>query len=479
MDAQQVRSDCVGTSYRGQVNSGNGCQVYDTDIYENWDASGSGAGDTDLWYVRSGGDAWFFYFEIETRLSWDYDASGESRAYQVELDVDAATEANRGDYLLTYQPSRSHQGMTWRVVDQGGDGRVTGYRDANNDVGGAVPLSPEFNCGGCDGYETGFPTTNAVLARIVLRGGKWVVQLAIRASALGSVSSARARMWAGQQGARAAAKFTYHDHRNAQSLNGARLDNSGSADSLDWVQATIQPGPSVLPDGGQNLAQLPSNGVPYTFTFTLVNPRATATTFGLKAFGSAAAAIGVVWVDGSAGDTTTVTVPAGASMVITVQYLVAVAAPGTRDTLWLRASVGSASDVGFAEVTVVRPEILIGKAVAPSGTAPPGADLTYTVTVTNAGSRNAVNVVSVDSLATQLEFKVGSLTSALPAGLTATVQYSNDGGAGWGYAPVSLGCGAPANYDGCVTHIRWTLQNDLGSAAPNNAGSYQYVARVK
>jgi uncharacterized repeat protein (TIGR01451 family) len=117
--------------------------------------------------------------------------------------------------------------------------------------------------------------------------------------------------------------------------------------------------------------------------------------------------------------------------------------------------------------------------VNPNGTVPPGTDLTYTVTVTNSGSEDAVNVVAVDSLAAELEFKVGSVSDSLPAGVTVSVHYSDDGGATWAYSPASLGCGAPTDYDGCVTYIRWTLQNPLGSVPPDNTGSFEFVARIK
>jgi hypothetical protein len=47
------------------------------------------------------------------------------------------------------------------------------------------------------------------------------------------------------------------------------------------------------------------------------------------------------------------------------------------------------------------------------------------------------------------------------------------------YTPVSLGCGAPATYDACVTHIRWTLLNPLISVAPDNTGDVQFIASIK
>jgi hypothetical protein len=60
-----------------------------------------------------------------------------------------------------------------------------------------------------------------------------------------------------------------------------------------------------------------------------------------------------------------------------------------------------------------------------------------------------------------------------------TVEYSDDGGATWIYSPVSEGCGAPVGYDGCVDRIRWSLQDPLSSAAPDNEGDMEFVARIK
>ena len=55
----------------------------------------------------------------------------------------------------------------------------------------------------------------------------------------------------------------------------------------------------------------------------------------------------------------------------------------------------------------------------------------------------------------------------------------DDAGASWTYTPLSAGCSAPSTYDGCVTHIRWTLQNDLSSVGPDNTGNVEFVARIK
>ena len=130
-------------------------------------------------------------------------------------------------------------------------------------------------------------------------------------------------------------------------------------------------------------------------------------------------------------------------------------------------------------LTVLRPEITLGKTVNPNGTQPPGTDLTYTVDVTNAGTDDAVDLVAVDSLPPEVQFKVGTVADSLPAGVTVTVEYSDDGGSTWTYTPVSEGCSAPAGYDGCVTHIRWTFNANLGAVAPDNRGTLEYVARIR
>jgi uncharacterized repeat protein (TIGR01451 family) len=117
--------------------------------------------------------------------------------------------------------------------------------------------------------------------------------------------------------------------------------------------------------------------------------------------------------------------------------------------------------------------------VAPNGSLPPGTDLTYTLTITNNGSEDAAGVQILDSLAAELQFKVGSVVNNLPAGVGVTVEYSNDGGVSWTYVPASGGCGAPAGYDGCVTHIRWKLNGSLTSAAPDNTGNVRFLALIR
>jgi len=158
------------------------------------------------------------------------------------------------------------------------------------------------------------------------------------------------------------------------------------------------------------------------------------------------------------------------------------AASGTMDTLIFKArAVGSpaTADTGKLTVTVIRPTMTIAKSVSPGGTQLPGANLTYTVALSNIGSSNAASVVVVDTLPAAVFFQVGSVVNTLPAGVSALVDYSNNGGATWTYVPTSGGCGAPAGYDGCVNRVRWRLQNPLSSTAPNNTGTLQFVTQIR
>ncbi|MDH3569746.1 MAG: DUF11 domain-containing protein, partial [Gemmatimonadota bacterium] len=274
---------------------------------------------------------------------------------------------------------------------------------------------------------------------------------------------------------------------------GLDVNNDKFPDAFDDKTKTIIAGGLtygvvVTPDSTA-VTQLPTNGTNYTTTFNVKNTGNTPDGFDLVATTTPGTAITVVSITGpgvTPGGTPSMAERAalapGDSVVVTVTYSVAAAGVGTVDQLVFTArSQGNAAveDDGKLLLTVSGPRITISRAVNPNGTVPPGTDLTYTVTVTNSGSEDAVNVVAVDSLAAELEFKVGSVSDSLPAGVTVSVQYSDDGGATWAYTPASLGCGAPTDYDGCVTHIRLALQNVLGSVAPDNTGSFEYVARIK
>jgi uncharacterized repeat protein (TIGR01451 family) len=150
------------------------------------------------------------------------------------------------------------------------------------------------------------------------------------------------------------------------------------------------------------------------------------------------------------------------------------------------------SDFGAITITITSlpppvPNVGLTKSVSPAGAPQPGADLTYSIAFSNTGTGAATNFRIIDpnpstglKLNASTEFKVGSVSSSLgTTGLTANVAYSNDDGSTFTYVPVSGAGGAPAGYDGNVTHIRWTFSGSLSQTAPNNTGSVSFVVRVK
>jgi uncharacterized repeat protein (TIGR01451 family) len=238
-------------------------------------------------------------------------------------------------------------------------------------------------------------------------------------------------------------------------------------------------------------SQLPSNGVNYTVAFTVTNTGngSGSTSYDLLTAKRPGTVLTTVSIAGpgitqSANpDSARLTsLLAGSSAIATVTYAVAMAASGTKDTLVFKARAvlsPATADTGKLTLTVVRPTMTVAKSVSPGGTHLPGANLTYTVTLTNIGSSNAASVVVVDTLPPAVLFKVGSIVNSLPAGVSVVVAYSNNGGATWTYVPTSGGCGAVAGYDGCVNRVRWSLQSPLSSTAPNNTGTLQLVTQIR
>lgn len=246
-------------------------------------------------------------------------------------------------------------------------------------------------------------------------------------------------------------------------------------------------GVSVTPHTG-TASRLPSNGTSYTAAFS-VNNTGNATTSYVLLTGNRTGRLTTISLTGigvtQAGNPDSaevVAVGAGEAALVTVTYSVDNAAEGSIDTLVFRAfALGSptTSDSGFHIVTLVKPSVTVVKSVNPSGTATPGTDLTYTTTLTNAGSEKAASVVHVDTLPAQLGFKMGSVVTTVPAGMSATVDYSSNGGATWSYTPQSAGCGAPAGYDYCVREIRTSLGDAQGNMGPNKIVEIVFVAKVK
>ena len=247
----------------------------------------------------------------------------------------------------------------------------------------------------------------------------------------------------------------------------------------------------VTLNGVDSLPRLPSNGTSYAYKYTVTNNSSVLEDFDLfgypgdtlATFLTVDSIIGPNVTGGATADSARITgVAASGVDSAFVWYSVANVAAGTLDSLYLNSrslSDTTVSDPGWAFIQVVKPNLTTGKVVSPSGTQLPGTELTYTVTITNDGSDDATGVVVLDSLPAELDFKVGTVVNNLPSGVTATVEYSDDAGSTWTYVPVSAGCSAPANFDSCVTHVRWTLDNDLSYVGPDNTGNVEFVARIQ
>ena len=191
------------------------CQNYNKDTYENWNPNDHGAGDTDFKTFSLGSDDHYFYFELVFRKGWDYDNSGESRKYYLEID-DGTT-----GYYLFYQPKREDLKANWQ--DKGGSGEVEVYTGSpakgyNNDLKGGKNLkSGDF------------------YVRLV----KGNVQLALNKKKIGSPSSISVRAYAGQNSTIEKDKIQWNKHNTKSDLRGF-----GGFDSTYWL--SLNPNPPVI-----------------------------------------------------------------------------------------------------------------------------------------------------------------------------------------------------------------------------------------
>jgi uncharacterized repeat protein (TIGR01451 family) len=182
-----------------------------------------------------------------------------------------------------------------------------------------------------------------------------------------------------------------------------------------------------------------------------------------------------VFYDAGGSPITSVTLAAGASANITARLTVpAGATVGTIETGVLTATgqVTLVFDNATDVTSIVAGNLALNKSVSPVGDQVPGTDLTYTVDYQNIGTYGLTNIVIYDAMPSFTEFQVGSeTTGTAPAGVTGiTVEFSDDNGATWTYAPVSGGGGAPAGYDGNVTNVRWVFTGNLAAGDASTAG---------
>jgi len=273
----------------------------------------------------------------------------------------------------------------------------------------------------------------------------------------------------------------------AGSFDPASANNDGSAAGAR-VTTTVTSSVVVTPDGLPSARARLAGGA-YGEPFTVRNASPVAGSYLLSQRVTAVGAAGTfVTVDSVTGPG--ITAPASyasaalplagrTSYVYTVWYRVA-AGDTAVNTQFLRAQAVSDSllrDDGFVEVRRVRPVLTLTKSVSPAGTLPSGAELTYTLHLTNVGEFAARSVTVTDSVPRQLLLKVGSVSQTLPSGMSATVTYLD--GSGAAVTPGASGCAVAGGFDSCVRRIIWTLSGDLPAGASLSDGRFAFIARIK
>jgi uncharacterized repeat protein (TIGR01451 family) len=236
-----------------------------------------------------------------------------------------------------------------------------------------------------------------------------------------------------------------------------------------------------------SVSQLPSNGTAYSESLTVRNTGLNASAYVVRGSTGGTAVV----VDSIRGPGVTFgTLPdsalspsllPGAVATVAVFYTVLDVTAGTSDVITFEATVEVAPSVLDSDVTavdVVRPFLGMTKLATVAGDPIPGAAVTYQMTVTNLGTEAAAQVEVVDSLPAEVAFVIGSASATLPGGITATLEF-DDGSDLWTYTPLSEACGAPVGLDGCVRAIRWTLDNPLPSAAPDNVAVFSFTAAIR
>src|SRR5262249_5222290 len=194
--------------------------------------------------------------------------------------------------------------------------------------------------------------------------------------------------------------------------------------------------------------------------------------------GWSCSAVGSVVSCTSAGPVTSGTTMAAITLTVSVA---AGAVPSVTNTASVASTTFDPNPANnSSSITKSVMNLVLSKAVNPTGTQLPGTDLTYTVTFTNSGGGAASSFVISDAVPANTDFKAGSVVNTLgTTGLTVVVAYSNDNGSTWTYTPVSGGGGAPAGYDRNVTTVRWTFTGNLSQTSPNNTGNVKFTSRIR
>jgi uncharacterized repeat protein (TIGR01451 family) len=195
----------------------------------------------------------------------------------------------------------------------------------------------------------------------------------------------------------------------------SKRDPNGSG--TDTAESVLTPPLSaaviVTPDGG-DVYRLPSNGTSYTQTYTIENTGNLVETYALSA--PNAGFLSVVSVNGTAGNTGSITLAAGATTTFDVVYSVGNVSAGSSQALTVTATsgnLGSITDNGFYTIEVIRAALAMTKAVyrddqsteiTSSMRVLPGEYIQYRITVTNNGAAPAQTVTISDPLPAQVTF---------------------------------------------------------------------------
>jgi conserved repeat domain len=179
---------------------------------------------------------------------------------------------------------------------------------------------------------------------------------------------------------------------------------------------------------GATATQLPTNGTPYSYSFTVQNNGNLSDTYNLAAAlaGTPSGAVTITTVNGVAGTTGSVTLAAGASTTIAVQYTVSSAvAAGASDKINFTATSQAdalVKSTGDLTVTVTKAAVAIAKTawmdnqttqLTISSLVKPGDYIQYKIAVTNGASAAAAASVQIsDALPAEVTYVSSSADAA-------------------------------------------------------------------
>lgn len=249
--------------------------------------------------------------------------------------------------------------------------------------------------------------------------------------------------------------------------------SSVNGTQLDTIANTVTVGTLTSVDFAPDNAGNATAGGTISYAHVVTNTGNVADTFDLTYASSQGWTY--AFFDAFSTPITSVTLAPGANAAITVRLTVpAGTLVGTVEVGVLSATGQAtlATDNATDVTTIVVGNLSLTKSVNPVGDQLPGTDLSYTVDYQNLGSDDITAIVIYDAMPAWTQFLVGSATAGTaPASIASiTIEYSDDNGATWAYAPASGGGGAPAGYDANVTNVRWVFAGNLLAGGSSTTG---------